>query len=196
MTTPPFHHVLLLAGGSKSGQTSLFTENDSSDYLFSRNKFRERAPHYQQVVKTCDVVSQTHKAPKELELSMAICCEFIKTSGGTVTIFPANYLTPEQFHHDSVANNKSNMSSILRLGREGHFAKLLLMYCPKKAVGQRALALAVLQRTVDWELSNVDTRASFGNTKYLKRTRSFLFSGMHRFIQSLLVCHSQWIIYF
>lgn len=188
MTTPPFH-VLLLAGGSKSGQTSLFTDNDSnsSDYLFSRNKFQERAPHYQ-VVKTCDVVSQTHKAPKELELSMAICCELIKTSRGpTVTIFPANYLTSEQFHHDSVANNKSNMSSILRLGREGHFAKLLLMYCPKKAVGQRALALAVLQRTVDWELSNVDTRASFGNTKYLKRTRSFLFSGGMKLVALWLV---------
>lgn len=42
-------------------------------------------------------------------------------------------------------------SGILLKGKECHFLSLLCMHCTTNALGHRALALAILQRTVDWE---------------------------------------------
>ena len=62
----------------------------------------------------------------------------------------------QQTGAEEESKSKSSTSrkiGILIRGKECHFLSLLCMYCTDRAAGHRALALAILQRTVDWETS-------------------------------------------
>jgi len=65
---------------------------------------------------------------------------------------------PKQQYHldDEINSNTTSIIGTLQQGQEGHFLKLLQMYCPqcKEGLMYRALAVEILQRTADWEINN------------------------------------------
>ena len=115
-----------------------------------------------------------------LELALVDCCERLAPDRCQFLqlkplhrsrlhrpICPSNYdAGPEegdaeqQNQPSGAIEGSKSKSSILRetgillRGKECHFLSLLCMHCTARAVGHRALALAILQRTVDWEVSN------------------------------------------
>lgn len=133
-----------------------------------------------------------------LEIAMAACCERVSHEGSDDAaqssspqhsrhrsgstglhrpIQPSNYTDedspPTQLQGSNrecteKASGTKNASYILQSGKEGHFVKLLFNYCPKDAVGHRALAVAILQRTVDWEVSSLTTKATESKDKERK----------------------------
>jgi len=135
----PFH-VLLLAGGSR-GSSQEGDGEDYNNYLIRRNKFRKKANtssnHKAEIADRGGegvkdgMMPSLRSLSSQLEFAIAACCEGMPPDADDET-------------------NTASMN-ILRSGKEAHFLKLLLMYCPKHAVGHRALAVAVLQQTVDWE---------------------------------------------
>ena len=113
-----------------------------------------------------------------LELALVGCCERLPRDECQFTplrpqrsrlhriVCPSNYdVDPEEVdendgedpQQDAVQETKSQPTSrksgILRREKECHFLSLLCMHCTANALGHRALALAILQRTVDWESS-------------------------------------------
>lgn len=179
-SSKPFH-VLLLAGGKRSRPEGddardgrgVGVDGGFDDYLRRRGDFRRKAASRRgrgtsgtAVVRGGDGSSgadgdgdggkgakgggptSLRNLASPLEIALSACCErgdAPRGDGGVDDDVPA----PKNGATTSAAG-------VLRSGREGHFLKLLLMYCPKHAVGHRALALAILQRTVDWEISNND----------------------------------------
>ncbi|KAL9185023.1 hypothetical protein ACHAXT_002800 [Thalassiosira profunda] len=112
-------------------------------------------------------------------------------------LFPSNYVAPDPSAEPDASTSSSQIKieeankpkgptkgGILRSGKEGHFAKLLFMYFPKQSVGHRALAVAILQRTVDWEKS--DKTVGPGEERY-RRTKSFLAAGGMKLLSRWLV---------
>ena len=67
--------------------------------------------------------------------------------------------------------NPPTKSGVLLHGKEGHFAALVGMHCPSSAVGHRSLALAILQRTVDWEAVNDTKIAKAAEVDDMHQTR-------------------------
>ncbi len=153
----------------------------SDDYLSRRHEFWTKDPpsrtakilvedvpsSIQGTVK--DVMNPLRKVSSQIEIAMALCCERIPTQLAHVHNPPRSapskriaLPTPSTNTPDTVASAPSHDATnlgILREGKEGYFLKLLSMYCPKHAVGNRALAVAILQRTVQWERSSL-----LGNT--------------------------------
>ncbi|KAL7532972.1 hypothetical protein ACHAWF_004302 [Thalassiosira exigua] len=154
-------------------------DEDVDDYLSRRNKFRKNDASRNRVG-ISQVDSSADQSLRilasKLEIAIAACCERRDNADGPSLsssnhprhrsglhrpLFPSNYVAPESTLSSSMPspdrkryeNEHANYSVILQSGKEGHLLKLLVMYCPKHAVGHRALAIAVLQRTVDWESS-------------------------------------------
>jgi hypothetical protein len=75
-------------------------------------------------------------------------------------------------------------SGILRRGKECHFLSLLCMHCTANALGHRSLALAILQRTVDWEAS---ARSSDDDITQSHVTTHFLEGGGMKLLARWLV---------
>ncbi|KAL7516163.1 hypothetical protein ACHAWX_005139 [Stephanocyclus meneghinianus] len=118
-----------------------------------------------------DQVLQSMATP--LELALVECCERVASDHRqTAThkpihrsrlhrpICPSNYdddidSSKDEDHCDDEESKPKRFVSqklgVLRRGKECHFLSLVCMYCTSHALGHRALALAILQRTVDWE---------------------------------------------
>ncbi|KAL3787362.1 hypothetical protein HJC23_004387 [Cyclotella cryptica] len=114
-----------------------------------------------------------HRLATPLELALVECCERVAPDHGQSTtqkpihrsrlhrpVRPSNYDDDSDSSNDEDQSEEaesepkrveSQKSGILRRGKECHFLSLLCMYCTSQALGHRALALAILQRTVDWE---------------------------------------------
>jgi hypothetical protein len=69
---------------------------------------------------------------------------------------PRNISVRDPKQQDECSDNKSESKWVgtLKRGKEAHFLKLLQMYCPAQGLQFRALALEILQRTVDRENSS------------------------------------------
>jgi len=152
-----------------------------------------------------DQVLQSMATP--LELALVECCERVAPDHGQTTtqkpihrsrlhrpICPSNYdddtdSSEEEDQCDDEESKPQQVVShklgVLRRGRECHFLSLLCMYCTSHALGHRALALAILQRTVDWEAiccsSDGEGEASS------KRIKHFLSSGGMKLLARWLV---------
>jgi hypothetical protein len=116
-----------------------------------------------------------------LELALVGCCERLPPESCEFTpvkplhrsrlhrpICPSNYDADSEERDNgdkadipdvTVEENTSSQQptlhkcGILLREKECHFLSLLCMHCTANALGHRALALAILQRTVDWEAS-------------------------------------------
>lgn len=114
-----------------------------------------------------------------LEIAMIKCCERVTPEEEQATkpihrsrlhrkICPSNYEeeTPDpeessssflssQAHTDTPGytscEDAQQSKGVLLLGKEGHFTAMLSLYCTSHAIGHRALAIAILQRTVERE---------------------------------------------
>lgn len=119
-----------------------------------------------------------HSMASPLEIALAKCCErpgdddkiesrstpHIHRSRFHRPICPSNYDSASesmpmedaelQLDNSRVVKKSPQKAGVLRRGQEGHFAALIAMFCPASAVGCRAMALAILQRTVAWEAMN------------------------------------------
>jgi hypothetical protein len=141
-----------------------------------------------------------------LELALVACCRRLSTedrqSSAQKTsprsrlhrkICPSNYDadTDEEEEEPSKIKveeepDQSTLpgSGILRRGKECHFLSLLCMHCTANALGHRALALAILQRTVDWEAS---ARSSDDDITQSHVTTHFLEGGGMKLLARWLV---------
>ena len=174
-------HSLFLEGGCASRQHKSKTQSHDErgdDYLFRRNAFREKVSS--QRAAECveapdrtdgnDVILILRRLASKLEIEMSACCERApyRTDDSSpihrsrsIPVFPANYVVfPDTSNSSNDLPNKNSKSAtnmgILRSGKSMHFVKLLAMNCPRQEVGHRALAVAILQRTVEWEISSID----------------------------------------
>lgn len=157
--------------------------NVDDDYITCRNKFQKEKATSSYHTSMPDRSGVNYTISHNLEIAMAVCCERIprktdgtqdepshQTSSSSIhrPIFPANYTAPAPAEKDNCKEGRRKTKQgiktepsttsknvyILRSGQEWHFLKLLVMYCPKNAVGHRALAMAILQQTVEWELKD------------------------------------------
>jgi len=155
MSAEPFH-ILLLAGGSRlRGDKRIRDEcddGDHSDYLLRRNEFRKKTQARLRGEISGESLKDKNPSIKslasQLEIAMSACCERVP--------FTADSSGQKSEQEAILPRRPCREASILRSGKEGQFLKLLLMYCPKHALGHRALAVAVLQQTVDWETSDAN----------------------------------------
>lgn len=176
ITTPFSHHALLLPAGANSLNQNQFDTtiqvDHLDDYLTRRHEFWKKDPSSRtsKIVEDLpvslpgtikDVMNPLRRVSSQIEIAMALCCERIPKQ--SVPVDPprsTKRITPPTSTSNPVAdalasNHGATNSGVLREGKEGYFLKLLSMNCPKHAVGNRALAIAILQRTVDWEKSTV-----------------------------------------
>ena len=114
-------------------------------------------------------------------------------------VCPSNYdVDPEEVNEndgddpqlDTAEETKSQPASqksgILRREKECHFLSLLCMHCTASALGHRALALAILQRTVDCEASAY--KSSAGTSQQPPQTlQHFLEAGGMKLLARWLV---------
>jgi hypothetical protein len=121
-----------------------------------------------------DELTVLRRMATPLELALAGCCQRLSpedcqfASAHKTTprsrlhrkIRPSNYDADTDEEEEESSNIKVEEepdqltlpgSGILRRGKECHFLSLLCMHCTANALGHRALALAILQRTIDWE---------------------------------------------
>ncbi|KAL3764135.1 hypothetical protein ACHAWU_003947 [Discostella pseudostelligera] len=226
MATPFSHHALLLPAGA-----NLLNQNQSDatiqvdhpdDYLTRRHDFWKKDPSSRtsKIVEDLpvslpgaikDVMNPLRQVSSQIEIAMALCCERIPKQ--SVPVDPPRstkrITPPSQTSNSDVdaptSNHGATNSGVLREGKEGYFLKLLSMNCPKHAVGNRALAIAILQRTVDWEkytvvgdsaLENVsfagipgtmDEQHSRNSIMPSTRTKSFLAAGGMKLLSRWLV---------
>ena len=138
--------------------------NVDDDYITCRNKFQKEKATSSYHTSMPDRSGVNYTISHNLEIAMAVCCERIprktdgtqdepshQTSSSSIhrPIFPANYTAPAPAEKDNckegrrktkqgIKTESSTTSKnvyILRSGQEWHSLKLLVMYCPKNAVG-------------------------------------------------------------
>ena len=216
------------------------------DYITCRNKFQKEKATSSYHTSIPDRSGVNYNISHNLEIAMAVCCERIprktdgtqdepshQTSSSSIhrPIFPANYTAPATADKDNCKEGRRKTKQgiktepsttsknvyILRSGQEWHFLKLLVMYCPKNAVGHRALAMAILQQTVEWELKDQSSspeltasstytkgdehapkeeRMESGDVHEAQRIMSFLTAGMYASISfSSLLQYSHFLTY-
>ena len=217
------------------------------DYITCRNKFQKEKATSSYHTSMPDRSGVNYNISHNLEIAMAVCCERIprktdgtqdepshQTSSSSIhrPIFPANYTAPATADKDNCKEGRRKTKQgiktepsttsknvyILRSGQEWHFLKLLVMYCPKNAVGHRALAMAILQQTVEWELKDQSSQKSVstpeltassaytkgdehapkeeGDVHEAQRIMSFLTAGMYASISfSSLLQYSHFLTY-
>ncbi len=179
MSMKPSHSLFLEGGGASRQHKSKTRSHDErgDDYLFRRNTFREkvssqRAAECIEAVDRADgndVISILRRVASKLEIEMSACCERAPSyrtdspihRSRSIPVFPANYVAvPDTSNSSNDLPNKNCKTAtnigILRSGKSMHFVKLLAMNCPRQEVGHRALAVAIMQRTVEWEISSID----------------------------------------
>ena len=142
------------------------------DYLSRRHEFWKKArPTTVEDVPVAiqgtikDVMNPLRQVSSQIEIAMALCCERIPNRA--VQVHPPRsattkriaFPTPKSLNNPVTdimcSSHGATNLGILREGKEGYFLKLLSMYCPRHAVGNRALAVAILQRTVEWEKTSI-----------------------------------------
>ena len=229
MSIKPVHSLFLEGGNAPHQQNSNTRNNDESaeDYLLRRNEFREkvssqRGAEHAEAADVKDVIINLRKVASKLEIAISACCERVARADDRspthrsrlIPVFPANYVVPAMPNSLKGIPNKNLKQTatnlgILRSGQSMHFVKLLVMNCPRHEVGHRALAVAILQRTVEWEISSIDhpqfKSSSFDSINaaeddqciqstlgllntdlkesfnvHAKRTKSFLAAGEHK----------------
>ena len=179
MSMKPSHSLFIEGGGASRHHKSKTRSHDErgDDYLFRRNTFREKVSSQRaaECVEAADradgndVVSILRRVASKLEIEMSACCERAPSyrtdihihRSRSIPVFPANYIAvPGTSNSSNDLPNKNSMTAtnigILRSGKSMHFVKLLAMNCPRQEVGHRALAVAIMQRTVEWEISSID----------------------------------------
>ena len=158
-----------------------------------------------------------------LELALIKCCELPTHDANSVNkpihrsrlhrpIRPSNYDDPDtdedendeskppdnpHSNSDIKREQMATHSGILRRGAEQHFLSLLCMHCTCSALGHRALALAILQRTVNWEAAKaspdqklLDVQSSSDvshNEERERRVLTFLQAGGMKLLAKWLV---------
>ena len=174
--------------------------NNVDDYITCRNKFqKEKATSYQTSMSDRSGVNYDTSHNLEIAMAVC-CERIPRKADEDGTqdepshqsssssihrpVFPANYTAPATVEKDNFKEGRrktkqgiktepsttSKKVYVIRSGQEWHFLKLLVMYCPKHAVGHRALAMEILQQTAEWELkekslSTPDLAASSTYTK-------------------------------
>ncbi len=176
MSMKPVHSLFLEGGNAPHQQISNARNDDESaeDYLGRRHEFREkvasqRGTERAEAADVTDVIINLRKVSSKLEIAISACCERVARADDSspthrsrlIPVFPANYVvpaTPNSLKDKPNKNptQKATNLGILRSGQSMHFVKLLVMNCPRHEVGHRALAVAILQRTVEWEISSID----------------------------------------
>ncbi len=172
-------HTLLLPTGRdplKDLTDKTIQVDRIDDYLSLRHEFWGRAPSsrpatvveyvpvaIQGTIK--DVMNPLCQVSSQIEIAMALCCERIPNRAVRVhpprsattkrLAFPTPTSTNDAATDASASSHGATNVGVLREGKEGYFLKLLAMYCPRHAVGNRALAVAILQRTVEWEKTSI-----------------------------------------
>ena len=165
MATPMSRHALILpAGGAASNRNqsaNTIQVKRIDDYLSQRHEFWKKDPSSckskifednnpavadQGIIN--EEITSLRRVSSQIEIAMTLCCEK----------FPNHLDAPHSSNRRAVPTKNSTKDAsettkmgILRAGTEGHFLKLLSMYCPKHTVGNRALAIAILHRTAEWE---------------------------------------------
>ncbi|KAL3782004.1 hypothetical protein ACHAW5_004523 [Stephanodiscus triporus] len=179
MSIKPFHSLFLERDASRQHKSKTPSHDErADDYLSKRSEFREKISSQRraenvEVVSAADcgdakdMITNLRKAASKLEIAMTVCCERVAyradDSGHRsriIPVFPANYVVPEKSKSSKDPPNKNSKPTatnlgILRSGKSMHFLKLLVMNCPRHEVAHRALAVAILQRTVEWEISSI-----------------------------------------
>ena len=136
------------------------------------------------------IVDPSKRLASNLEVALISCCEYPESEQSSASRevkckhrpqFPSNYMgaaesLPKTKREKRDTKDKS--LGVLMTGKEGHFLKLMLMFCLKSDVGHRALALAILQRTAQAEAKSKVVPA---------RMLSFLSAGG-------LVLLSRWLV--
>lgn len=149
----------------------------------SNLKFRKDATEYPLNSELMDDggedLTMLRRMATPLELSLVGCCQRLSPDECKSThqkpphrsrlhrpICPSNYdaeTEDEEIEPDAPnfkvkedpGQSTQHHSGILLRGKERHFLSLLCMHCTATALGHRALALAILQRTVEWEKTNI-----------------------------------------
>lgn len=181
MSIKPFHSLFLEGDASRQHKSKTPNHDERvDDYLSRRSEFREkissqRRAEYVEGGSTADrgdakdMITNLRKAASKLEIAMTVCCERVAYRADDsglihrsriIPVFPANYVVPEKSNSSKDPPNENSKPTatnlgILRSGKSMHFLKLLVMNCPRHEVAHRALAVAILQRTVEWEISSI-----------------------------------------
>ena len=140
------------------------------------------------------IVDPSKRLASNLEVALISCCEHPESEQSSASRevkckhrpqFPSNYMhVARPLGAESLQPTKTEKGDtsdkprgVLMTGKEGHFLKLMLMFCLKNDVGHRALAVAILQRTAQAE----------AKSKVPARMLSFLSAGG-------LVLLSRWLV--
>jgi len=141
------------------------------------------------------IVDPSKRLASNLEVALISCCEYPESEQSSASTrevkckhrpqFPSNYIAcppgadmlQKKRTEKRDTRDRDKAMGVLATGKEGHFLKLMLMFCMKSDVGHRALAVAILQRTAQAETKS----------KVPARMLSFLSAGG-------LVLLSRWLV--